>query len=389
MDGLAWILGLFMGASIGIGLAFLICALILNKSNNKGDSRLKPEDYSSEIMSFSDKDNMRHNFNEFTYLIDCNIEAMCRSNEYTFRNSKALPFGSKEPVSRYIPETNQNGEVVETVNAYREPVIFSSDSLSAASFHKGLTLGFGTSIETSKFGNYRTLSGKDATAMAYNSVSGATVKANPAANATMGTQAPMGMGANVPMGGVTAPMGGTTPPSGTVATMGGVPTAALLSGMMVDSSWAAARRQNMGADAWDRSKEVKIDPTASAGKPGRQMTQEEIDAFWNGGSVKKAEPASTAAPVAAAAPAAPVAPVAPAAVPAPVAPAPAAPAQTPFEYQTPASAPMDGFFPDPTLAAQNPAPVQPEPIYDAPTATRPLWENNNSNDDFSDFNDLM
>ena len=87
MDGLAWILGLFMGASIGIGLAFLICALILNKSNNKGDSRLKPEDYSSEIMSFSDKDNMRHNFNEFTYLIDCNIEAMCRSNEYTFRPS--------------------------------------------------------------------------------------------------------------------------------------------------------------------------------------------------------------------------------------------------------------------------------------------------------------
>lgn len=352
MDGLAWILGLFMGASIGIGLAFLICALILNKSNNKGDSRLKPEDYSSEIMSFSDKDNMRHNFNEFTYMIDCNIEAMCRSNEYTFRNSKALPFGSKEPVSRYIPETNQNGEVVETVNAYREPVIFSSDSLSAASFHKGLTLGFGTSIETSKFGNYRTLSGKDATAMAYNSVSGATVNANPAANATMGTQAPMGMGANVPMGGVTAPMGGvtapmggTTPPSGTVATMGGVPTAALLSGMMVDSSWAAARRQNMGADAWDSSKEVKIDPTASAGKPGRQMTQEEIDAFWNGGSAKKAEPASTAAPVAAAAPAAPVAPVAPAAAPAPVAP--------------------------------------------APTATRPLWENNNSNDDFSDFNDLM
>gem|GEM_PF-4818351 len=144
----------------------------------------------------------------------------------------------------------------------------------------------------------------------------------------------------------------------------------------------------MGADAWDRSKEVKIDPTASAGKPGRQMTQEEIDAFWNGGSVKKAEPASAAAPVAAAAPAAPVAPVAPAAAPAPVAPVPAAPAQTPFEYQTPASAPMDGFFPDPTLAAQNPAPVQPEPIYDAPTATRPLWENN-SNDDFSDFNDLM
>ena len=381
MDGIAWILGLFMGAAIGTGLAFLICALILNKSNNKGDSRMKPEDYSSEIMAFSDQDNMRVNRQQFAYLVDTNIEAMCRSKEYVFRNSKALPFGSKDPVTRYIPDSSENEAAVEAANAQREPVIFTSDSHSANAFRKGLMVGFSTSITTNKFGFYRTLSGQDATALAYNSTTGATLASNPAANATVTSHAPTG---------APAPMTGTT------AAVGGIPMAVLTTGMMADSSWAAARRQSMGADAsnspWGRDeswglKEVKIDPTASAGKPGRQMTQEEIDAFWSGGSAKKTETAA-AAPASAPA-AAPVAPVAPAAAPAPATPAPAAPAQTPIEYQTPASAPMDGFFPDPTLAAQNPAPVQPEPIYEAPTATRPLWENSNSNDDFSDFSDLM
>ena len=375
MDGLAWILGLFMGAAIGTGLAFLICALILNKSNNKGDSRMKPEDYSSEIMSFSDQDNMRVNRQQFAYLVDTNIEAMCRSNEYAFRNSKALPFGSKEPVTRYIPDSSENEAAVEAANAQREPVIFTSDSHSANAFRKGLMVGFSTSITTNKFGFYRTLSGQDATALAYNSTTGATLASNPAANATVTSHAPTG---------APAPMTGTT------AAVGGIPMAVLTTGMMADSSWAAARRQSMGADAsnspWGRDeswglKEVKIDPTASAGKPGRQMTQEEIDAFWSGGSAKKTETAAAApasAPAAAPAPVAPVAPVTPA--PAPVAP-----------VQTPSAAPMsqDPFFPDPTMGAQPSAPAQPGPIYEAPTATRPLWENSNSNDDFSDFSDLM
>ncbi len=383
MDGLIWILALIMGASIGIGLAFLICALMLNKSNNKGDSRLKPEDYSTDIISFSDEDNMKHNRQQFNYLVDVNIETMCKSNEYMLRHSKALPFGSTEPVTRYIPDS-KNDAAFEAANAMREPVIFSSDSLSASAFHKGLVLGFGTSITTSKFGSYRTLSGRDATAAAYNSLSGSGATTNYAAATTIASpaSAPMGgVAPAAPMGGVApaTPMGGVTPAApmggmpasspaampGTTAAIGGIPVSALVSGVMVESSWAAARRQNMGIDGRTagRVKEVKIDP-AAGNKQGRTMTQEEIDAFWNGGSTPapKADNTSTnggaAAPVAVAAamPTAPAAPVAPAAPMPPVAPT---------------------------------APAMPDPIYEAPTATRPLWENSDSSDDFSDFSDLM
>lgn len=348
MDGLIWILALIMGASIGIGLAFLICALMLNKSNNKGDSRLKPEDYSTDIISFSDEDNMKHNRQQFNYLVDVNIETMCRSNEYMLRHSKALPFGSTEPVTRYIPDS-KNDAAVEAANAMKEPVIFSSDSLSASAFHKGLVLGFGTSITTSKFGSYRTLSGRDATAAAYNSLSGSGATTNYAAAATMATpaSAPMGgVAPAAPMGGV-APAAPSTPASmpGTTAAIGGIPVSALVSGVMLESSWAAARRQNMGIDGRTaaRVKEVKIDP-AAGNKQGRTMTQEEIDAFWNGGSTPAPKTDNTSTNGGAAAPVTPAAPV---------------------------------------------APAKPEPIYEAPTATRPLWENSDSNDDFSDFSDLM
>ena len=33
-------------------------------------------------------------------------------------------------------------------------------------------------------------------------------------------------------------------------------------------------------------------------------------------------------------------------------------------------------------------PDEPEEIYEAPTATRPLWDNANADDDFSDFEDF-
>ncbi|MBR5425528.1 MAG: hypothetical protein IK106_03300 [Clostridiales bacterium] len=354
MDGLIWILALIMGASIGIGLAFLICALMLNKSNNKGDSRLKPEDYSTDIISFSDEDNMKHNRQQFNYLVDVNIETMCRSNEYMLRHLKALPFGSTEPVTRYIPDS-KNDAAFEAANAMREPVIFSSDSLSASAFHKGLVLGLGTSITTSKFGSYRTLSGRDATAVAYNSLSGSGATTNYAAAATIASpaSAPMGgVAPSTPMGGVApaAPMGGMPASSpaampGTTAAIGGIPVSALVSGVMLESSWAAARRQNMGIDGRTagRVKEVKIDPTAG-NKQGRTMTQEEIDAFWNGGSTPAPKADNTSTDGGAAAPVAPAAPT---------------------------------------------APAKPEPIYETPTATRPLWENSDSNDDFSDFSDLM
>ena len=132
---------------------------------------------------------------------------------------------------------------------------------------------------------------------------------------------------------------------GTTAAIGGIPVSALVSGVMLESSWAAARRQNMGIDGRTagRVKEVKIDPTAG-NKQGRTMTQEEIDAFWNGGSTPAPKAVNTSANGGAAAPVTPAAPV---------------------------------------------APAKPEPIYEAPTATRPLWENSDSSDDFSDFSDLM
>lgn len=272
MSGLTWFLALIMGAAIGIGTAFLITTLILNASNNKGDSRSKVEEFSSDIVFFSQQDSMRMNPQEFVNFTEWNAEALCRSQEYGTRLATSLPFASMAPVTRYIPgkevqepqyaviDGASGGAAYGAINGVnavsREPVIFTSDVMSAGAFRKAMIIEFGKEIETSKYGTYRSLSGHDMTALAYNTLSGGTV----------------------------------TP---------GVPAA-------------------------------KIRSVAGGATIGMQQY---------------------------------------------------AASQTPAQPQVQAPVP-------PPAPAAPPAP-EPGPIYEAPTATRPLWENPSSNDDFSDFSDMM
>ena len=143
-----------------------------------------------------------------------------------------------------------------------------------------------------------------------------------------------------------------------------------------ESAWAAARRKNLGQSAsenpWGRdtnwgasvqasgtaeAPQMDLDMTMDTGAEKRKPTQAEIDAFWSGG--KKA--ASTQAEAAAA-----QAAVAATAMPA-----------------------SDPSLAADSVAAAADAPAAPEePIYDAPTATRPVWLNGNPDDDFSDFDDV-
>ena len=302
MDGLIWVLALITGAAIGIGCAFLLTALILNASNNKGDSRSKVEEFSSDIVFFSQQDSMRMNPQEFVNFTEWNAEALCKSQEYGTRLATSLPFASTAPVTRYIPgkevqepqyaviDGASGGAAYGAINGVnavsREPVIFTSDVMSAGAFRKAVIIEFGKEIETSKYGTYRSLSGHDMTAMAYNNVSGGTV----------------------------------TP---------GVPAAKIRS----------------------------VAGGATIGMPQYAAPQ-----------------------VAAPQYAAPQYSAPQAGVPQYSAPQYAA-SQTPAQPQVQAPAPS------PAPAAP-PAP-EPGPIYEAPTATRPLWENPSSNDDFSDFSDMM
>lgn len=307
MDGLIWVLALITGAAIGVGCAFLLTALILNASNNKGDSRSKIEEFSSDIVFFSKQDSMHLNPQEFVNFTEWNVEALCKSQEYGTRLATSLPFASTAPVSRHIPgQAVQNpgyatidgsagasvyGAVNGTQAVQREPVIFTSDVMSAGAFRKGVIIEFGKEIETSKYGTYRSLSGHDMTAMAYNNVSGGTV----------------------------------TP---------GVPAAQIRS----------------------------VAGGATIGMP------------------QFAAPQVAAPQYAAPQYAAPQYSASQAGVPQYSAPQYAA-SQTPAQPQLQAPVP-------PPAPAQAPAP-EPGPIYEAPTATRPLWENPSSNDDFSDFSDMM
>ena len=159
MDGLIWVLALITGAAIGIGCAFLLTALILNASNNKGDSRSKVEEFSSDIVFFSQQDSMRMNPQEFVNFTEWNAEALCKSQEYGTRLATSLPFASMAPVTRYIPgkevqepqyaviDGASGGAAYGAINGVnavsREPVIFTSDVMSAGAFRKAVIIEFG------------------------------------------------------------------------------------------------------------------------------------------------------------------------------------------------------------------------------------------------------
>ena len=164
-----------------------------------------------------------------------------------------------------------------------------------------------------------------------------------------------------------------------------------------ESAWAAARRKNLGQSAsenpWGRdanwgasaqasgtteAPQMDLDMTMDTGAEKKKPTQAEIDAFWSGG--KKA--ASSQAEAAPADPAAAVTPDTAAMFGGASAGADVsvfgAASPDPFSTAFGADASVPSATPD--------APE--EPVYDAPTATRPVWLNGNPNDDFSDFDDV-
>lgn len=459
MDGLVWLLAIVMGGSIGVGLAFLICSLILNASNNKGDSRSKIDDYSSDIMYINQSNNMRYNRSEFVDIVETGIETMVLNSEYDLHLQKSLPFGSKEPVARFIPETAEDGSIIEPVSAPKEPVIFYADLASVTSFKSGITFDIGKSVEASKFGIYHTLSGKDLTANAYNATSGkgvANVTYGPNGTARTMRAAANGAGMDgIGMDGADMNgMVGTQVAAATNAGGAGVAGGAVGGGAgMVGSILGGGAMAAAGASVTPTSATIgapAYKPSAPYAHPGLQApVQTEAysrDGARMTGEIDENERARDLvtpgmAGLGIAGQGAFVEHVAPqAGIQSSISPqqsawaatgafsAEAVSADKPFDassdpFLASYDAPADAFsassdasssrFSDvpndpnqlfgtassqyPTGTTYTPSivsslppeqPDEPEEIYEAPTATRPLWDNANADDDFSDFEDF-
>ena len=323
------LIGFLMAAPISVGLTFLIMSAILNKSNNMGDSKLKTEDFSSQIVYFSQQDNMHRNQQAFVDYVGVNMESLTRSSDYQTRCRSGLKAPPNALVERYNPSKDT---AASQENGYVDPA----------------TIGVSSSAMGPKAALANALSG-----------------AIPLSAVKTMTSMPL---LNMHVGG--APSTANTPPR--------------------ESNWAAARRQNMGEQAsenpWGRSaawggkQETPMTQTTMDDSPvmdtGEDLkpaqSQEEIDAFWNG--LRATHPSAFSSNQNAAAAT-------------PTAPSPAA-SGLPVENVGVTS----GITADSALGGDNgsglpPIPNTPEEIYEAPTATRPLWENK-GNDDFSDFDEF-
>ena len=387
MDGLVWLLAIVMGGSIGVGLAFLICSLILNASNNKGDSRSKIDDYSSDIMYINQSNNMRYNRSEFVDIVETGIETMVLNSEYDLHLQKSLPFGSKEPVARFIPETAEDGSIIEPVSAPKEPVIFYADLASVTSFKSGITFDIGKSVEASKFGIYHTLSGKDLTANAYNATSGkgvANVTYGPNGTArAMGAAANGAGGAGV-AGGAVGGGASVTPTSATIGAPAYKPSApyahpGLQAPVQTEAYSRDGARMTGEIDENERARDLVTPGMAGLGIAGQGAFVEHVapqagiqssispeqSAWAATGAFSASSDASSSR----------------------FSDVPNDPNQL---FGTASSQYPTGTTYTPSIVSSLPPeqPDEPEEIYEAPTATRPLWDNANADDDFSDFEDF-
>lgn len=318
-----------MAAPIAVGITFLIMSLILNKSNNLGDSKLKSEDFSSQIVYFSQQDDMHRNQQAFVDYVGSNMEALTRSADYQARCHKAIKAAPNALVERYIPSDDPASQ--ESEQTYIDPS----------------TVGVSSSITGPRL----------------------TLK-----NAFAGSLPIVAMGAspmiNMHVGG--AKSSANTPPR--------------------ESNWAAARRQNMGEQAstnpwgrdaaWGGKPQSTMAQTTMDDSPvmdtGVEMkdaqSQEEIDAFWNGLRTSHPSAFTSTSSASSSEPASPL---------------PVENTVTPTSGSSAFGGGNSAFSGDNSVgnAGLPPIPNTPEQIYEAPTATRPLWENK-GNDDFSDFEDF-
>lgn len=329
------LIGFLMAAPISVGLTFLIMSAILNKSNNMGDSKLKTEDFSSQIVYFSQQDNMHRNQQAFVDYVGVNMESLTRSSDYQTRCRSGLKAPPNALVERYDPSKD-----------------------TAASQENGYIDPSSIGVSSSAMGPKATLANALSGAIPLSAVK--TMTSMPLLNMHVGGAAPSA----------------NTPPR--------------------ESNWAAARRQNMGEQAsenpWGRSaawggkNETPMAQTTMDDSPvmdtGEDLkpaqSQEEIDAFWNGLRASHPSAFSSTSDTSSSIPATPATPATPDT------------SALPLENaagSTSGSGTAGSAFGGDTGSGLPPIPNTPEEIYEAPTATRPLWENK-GNDDFSDFDEF-
>ena len=93
-----WVIALLSGATVGIGLAYLILAAILNNSNNLGDSRLDKKEFSSEIDYVNKLDRMPSS--QFATYMETNLRYLVTSKEYTDHMQQSMRGDLEAPVER-------------------------------------------------------------------------------------------------------------------------------------------------------------------------------------------------------------------------------------------------------------------------------------------------
>ena len=99
MDIPALIIAIMGGCAFGTGLAFLIMALILNRSNNLGDTRAKDDSFSTPI-SFTSQQNLTiFDVLKSTAYADQNLAAIVQSEDYQRYRAGALST-DRSPVTR-------------------------------------------------------------------------------------------------------------------------------------------------------------------------------------------------------------------------------------------------------------------------------------------------
>lgn len=91
---------IFLAAVLGIPLAFMIFAIILNKSNNVGDSRCDERAYSSELTLTSKDDDMKVDPQGLMNYVSTNLQILEQQPDVIACRNASIGANSSELVSR-------------------------------------------------------------------------------------------------------------------------------------------------------------------------------------------------------------------------------------------------------------------------------------------------
>ena len=112
-----WIFSIICGIITAIGVAFLIGAALLDRSNNLGDSTLSADDYSTMPIFISEKERTaKYDMGEFQRYVDMNMDIMCKSAEYQDQEKRVLKKDPNALVERFVPVTVSQADAPEAVS---------------------------------------------------------------------------------------------------------------------------------------------------------------------------------------------------------------------------------------------------------------------------------